>query len=140
MDILRSPLIGSPIRPVSRIINSWSSKRDISFGLIKRLSLARDNFLSRIAVRTIFSISNPVKTTRRPVSAAASKTCWIRERLLATAATMIRPSQSAMVWVISSPTSLSLATWILLSALAESLRSAKTPSRPISAKRAKSVA
>ena len=140
MDILRRPLMGSPIRPVSRIISSWSSNLDISLGLIKRRSSAKDNFLRRIAVRTIFSISKPVKTTRRPVSAAASKTCWIRDRLLATAATMTRPSQSEIVSVISRPTSLSLATCTVLSALAESLKRAKTPSRPISAKRPKSVA
>ncbi len=71
----------------------WSSKRDISFGLIKRLSLARDNFwVESQCPDDIFNIKS-VKTTLRPVSAAASKTCWIR-RLLATAATMIRPSQS----------------------------------------------
>ncbi len=58
----------------------------------------QDNFSGRIAVRTIFSTSKPVKTTRRRRSAAASKDLLDTRQELLAAATITRPSQSAIIF------------------------------------------
>ena len=68
-------LSGSPIRPVSKITNSLSAYFLISAGLIIDFLSTICNLLRRVAVSMIWSISSPVKATRRPSLMAASIVC-----------------------------------------------------------------